>query len=115
MTPEQVTREVPYPIAAVYADLDEPSQSLQLKKKALYFTCYQLMRTIALTLAGQYITGEVPQGVVDKLNKSISRIQSPYFSTWIALLRALYKHGPKLGLDFFPEFPEAASEIENAQ
>jgi hypothetical protein len=74
------------------------------------------MRTVGLTLIGQYLTGELPQDAsiraVDKLNKSISRIQSPYFKSWIDLLRTLDKYGHGLGLDFFPDFAAAMGAEE---
>lgn len=52
MNPSQVITQMPYPIASVYADLDDESASLQTKQEALYFTVYQLMRTVGLTAIG---------------------------------------------------------------
>ena len=35
MTPQQIIDRMPYPIAAVYAALDDPKTSLQLRQEAL--------------------------------------------------------------------------------
>ena len=118
MTPDEIRARFPYPVASAYADLDDPAASLQLKQEALYFTVYQLMRTVALPLVGQYLGKDaLPDGpgvVVagKKLNEAIQRIRSPYYSDWIGLLHALAKHGPILELDLFPDFGTAMAVVK---
>src|SRR4051794_33260932 len=51
---------LPFPIAAVYADLDRADASPQTRREAVYFTAYQPMRTVGLTLVGQYLTRDLP-------------------------------------------------------
>lgn len=52
---------LPFPIASVHANLQSEQAAPQLQREALYFTCYQLMRTVELTLVGQYLTQEPPE------------------------------------------------------
>lgn len=58
---DEITAQMSYPIASVYADLVEESVRLPMMREALYFTIYQLMRIIGLTLVGQYLTQETPE------------------------------------------------------
>jgi hypothetical protein len=119
MRPGEIIQNMPYPIARVYADLENATSSLQEKREALYFTVYQLMRTVGLTLVGQYLTRGVPADAGyqarDRLNKAIARIRCPFFSDWITLLNTLRRYGEELKLDFFPEFPDAMQKVRQSR
>jgi tetratricopeptide (TPR) repeat protein len=115
----------PYPIARAYAALDDPDTSLQLKQEALYFTVYQLMRTLGLALLGQYLSGPPaadPALLKDReaIAGAIARLRSPYFSDWETLLRTFAKADrcERLGLDVMSGFRAAMdgvrSEIKTA-
>lgn len=111
--------EFPYPIAAVYAELDNPEKNIVLRHEALYFTVYQLMRTVGLTLIGQYLTQDLPEKATrrakDAINRAIARIRCPHYSDWITLLFTLRKYSDQLGLDFFPEFKTAMDEVKKTK
>ncbi|MFA4029510.1 MAG: hypothetical protein GDYSWBUE_000537 [Candidatus Fervidibacterota bacterium] len=116
---EIITQQMPYPIASVYADMDDEGKSLQMRREALYFTVYQLMRTIGLTLVGQYLTQEPPQSAPyqtrQRLNRAIAGIRCPHFSDWITLTNTLYRVHKELGLDFFPEFADAMEKVRQSK
>ncbi|MFN3422720.1 MAG: hypothetical protein ACK40X_13460, partial [Armatimonadota bacterium] len=119
MRAEEIITQMPYPIASVYADLDDESVSLQMRREALYFSVYQLMRTVGLTLVGQYLTQEPPENASyqtrQKLNRAIAGIRCPYFSDWITLLNTLNKVATELKLDFFPEFADAMANVKRSK
>jgi hypothetical protein len=114
MAPTAVLR-MPLPIAAVYADLDDPAATPQTRREAVYFCAYQLMRTVGLTLVGQYLTQQPPASATYKarqsLNRSVADVRSPHFSDWISLLYTLRSHGAALGLDFFPAFAASMDAV----
>jgi hypothetical protein len=101
----------------VYAELDDPDASLQLRQEALYFCVYQLMRTVGLTLVGQYLHAQEPPDAAvalpqDRLNQAILGLRSPYFSSWIDLLNALHRYAGALGLDALPEHAPALEAVK---
>ncbi|MCS6920117.1 MAG: tetratricopeptide repeat protein [Fimbriimonadales bacterium] len=109
----------PYPIAAVFLDVDNERLSLQQRRAALYFVPYQTMRTVGLTLVGQYLTYELPPDAPAdaqrSLNNAIRMVRVPHFSDWITLLRTLRNCAHALQLDFFPEFEAAMQQVEQKQ
>lgn len=111
-----IVGQMPYPIASVYADLGDPNASPQTKREAVYFTCYQLMRTVGLTLVGQYLMRDLPSEsplkARDKLNRSIAGVRAPFFSDWIALLNGLNGNCNVLKLDFFAEFSDTMAAVK---
>lgn len=117
---DQVRTRFPYPIARAFAALEDPAASLQLRQEALYFSVYQLMRTVGLTLLGQYLIAPLPESAQTpeaersraKLASTIARLRSPYFSDWIALLKSLSKRAELLGLDFMPGFLPAMAAVK---
>jgi len=119
MQPSEVISQMPYPIASVYADLENPQAPPQMQREAVYFTAYQLMRTVGLTLVGQYLTQPLPEGASyrarQSLNRAIVGIRCPHFSDWITLLNTLHKYHRELGLDFFPEFEQAMEAVRQSK
>jgi tetratricopeptide (TPR) repeat protein len=116
MSPGDVCQRLPFPIAAVYADLDRADASPQTRREAVYFTAYQLMRTVGLTLVGQYLTRPLPPAASlkarDSLNRAIAGVRAPHFTDWIGLLYALRRYAAALGLDFFDPFPAALDAVK---
>ena len=119
MTPQEMIKKFPYPIAAVYADLEDANSSPQTGREAVYFAAYQLMRTVGLTLVGQYLTYDLPAEASVKaqqsLNRAIGGLRSPFFSSWITLLNTLDKHRLTLKLDFMPEFHDAMEAVKKSK
>jgi hypothetical protein len=117
MQPDTARDTLPYPIAAVYADLDDPRAVPSLRREALFFCCYQVMRTVGLTLVGQYLTREVPPNAgyraCQSLNRAIAGLRTPHFADWITLLTTLHRHGGPLVLGFLPEFAAAMEAVKN--
>jgi len=115
MLPADVVARMPYPIARVYADLDDPAAAPQTRREAVCFAGYQLMRVVGLTLIGQYLhqepPAEAPLPARQALNRAIAALRAPYYSDWIGLLGGLARHGPVLGLDFFPEFAGSMAAV----
>jgi tetratricopeptide (TPR) repeat protein len=119
LTPQAIIAQMPYPIASVYADLLDDRASPQTGREAIYFTCYQLMRTVALTLVGQYLDQEPPADATYKarqsLNRAIAGVRCPHFFDWISLLNTLRRYGYELHLDFFQEFRVAMKEVKTSR
>lgn len=111
-----ILADMPYPIASVYADLVNPASTPQMQREAIYLTGYQLMRTVALTLVGQYLSRDplpdAPYQSRRKLNNAIAGVRSPHFNDWITLLDSLRAHAARLGIDFFPEFAGAMTRVK---
>ncbi|MFZ2955898.1 MAG: tetratricopeptide repeat protein [Candidatus Ozemobacteraceae bacterium] len=93
MSEIQVAQNFPYPIACVYAELDNPHASFQTKQTALYFTVYQLMRSVTLPFISAYLhKGGYPKGLDKKrseFNQTLIGLRSPFFSSWIAMLNKI--------------------------
>ena len=111
MVTDDLIGRLPYPVASVYATLDAPQAGSSARREALYFTVYQVLRTVGLTLMGQYFTQDLPRDTpaktIRKFNETILRVRFPHFSDWISLLQAMENDGRALGLDFLPDFPDA--------
>ena len=63
MDASEIIAQFPYPIAVVYQMIDDETVSWPARREALSFTASQLMRTVGLTLVGQYLTQTPPEGV----------------------------------------------------
>lgn len=102
---------LPHAVAAARAEVDTLQASPTVRRKALYFTVYQLLRSSTFPLLGQYLTGTPPPaaaaGAQASLNRAIAALRCPHFSDWISLARTLRKHGPALGLDALPQYAAA--------
>jgi hypothetical protein len=116
MQPDLARATLPYPIAAVYSDLDAPESSPSLRREALFFCCYQLMRTAGLSLVGQHLTQEPPPAAGYKarqsLNRAIAGLRTPHFADWIGLLFTLHRYAGPLGLDLLPGFAAAMDAVK---
>ncbi len=111
---EQIIKEFPFPIAGVFSEIFNEQNSLKEKIKYIPKTIYQLMRTVGLTLIGQYLDSEIPQGAerdAESFSKTISMLKYPLYSDWITLMLSINKRGKKLGLDFFPEIYENLKKV----
>ncbi len=108
--------ELPYPVASPYAIVGQADEPAETRRWALCFTAYQLLRTVCLPLVAQYLghdpaaATEVSRSSARSLNTAIAAIRTPFFSDWIALLFALKRHLPKLGIE--PAFPALAASVE---
>ena len=116
MISQDILNCLPYPIATIYADLQDEGASPHVKREAVYFTAYQLMRTVSLTLVGQYLHQEPPADAPYKAMHSLSRavagVRAPHFSDWITLLNTLHRVDASLRLDFFGgSFPGAMESM----
>jgi len=72
MISQDILNCLPYPIATIYADLQDEGASSHVRREAVYFTAYQLMRTVSLTLVGQYLHQEPPADAPYKSLRSLS-------------------------------------------
>lgn len=108
--------QMPFPIAAAYQRLMEEQASPQTRREALHFTAYQLVRTVGLTLIGQYLTQGLPRDASPRarqnLNQAIAKVRFLTFGDWLEVLNALHQYGEELQLNFFPEFGEAMAKME---
>ena len=102
----RIVEDFPYPVALPYALAFDAGQPASLRRWALCFTEYQLLRMVALPLVGQYLSDPIDESnpeTIRKLNTAIASIRSPFFSDWIELVYSLRKHLPKVGIKvFFP-------------
>ncbi|MCS7224596.1 MAG: hypothetical protein NZ959_08595, partial [Armatimonadetes bacterium] len=77
------------------------------------------MRTVGLTLVGQYLTQPPPQNAatvtLSRLNRAIAGIRCPHYSDWITLLNTLANVRDQLELNFFPEFPDAMEKVRKSR
>jgi hypothetical protein len=88
----RVVRDFPYPIAYPYSLIFDDSQTPSLRRWALCFTEYQLLRVVCLPLVCQYLREAVDESARDSiasLNRAVAAIRSPFFSDWITLVHTL--------------------------
>lgn len=116
---EIIVNGFPHPIARVYADLDDPGTSWQTRQTALYFTVYQLMRTVGLALVGQHLyredpTESEPGEARRKFNQAIAGLRCPYYSDWIKLLETAADCRVPLQLDLFEGMPGEETGFQSA-
>jgi tetratricopeptide (TPR) repeat protein len=109
----RVLDDFPYPVAYTYSLVFDQGQPASLRRWALYFTEYQLLRVVALPLVGQYLREPIDESnpeTIRQLNTAIASIRAPFFSDWIDLVYALRKHLPKVGIK--PVFPGLGQALD---
>ena len=117
----RIRDQFPTPVAYPYALIFDPAHDPSVRRWALCFTEYQVLRTIALPLVGQYLRADLagldPEGdkaaqaAITKLNTAIAGIRAPFFSDWITLVETLRAQLPALGLR--PLFPGLGSALDS--
>ncbi len=112
---QRVLDDFPYPVAYPYALIFDANQPASIRRWALCFTEYQLLRMIALPLVGQYLSqeqiDESHAETIRKLNTAIASIRAPFFSDWIDLVHALRKHLPRVGIN--PLFADLGKALDS--
>ena len=91
----------PYPVAYPYSLIFDADEKPSIRRWALCFTEYQLLRQVCLPLVSQYLhdaIDETAEKSIKALNTEIAAIRSPFFSDWISLLFTLRQHLPKVGV-----------------
>jgi tetratricopeptide (TPR) repeat protein len=111
----RVLDDFPYPVAYPYALVFDAGQPASIRRWALCFTEYQLLRMIALPLVGQYLSqdpiDESDAETIRKLNTAMASIRAPFFSDWLDLVYALRKHLHRVNIT--PLFPELSKALDS--
>ncbi len=92
----------PYPIAYPYKLIFEESKGNWNRLWAIGFTQYQLLKTVALPLIGQYLYEDIDESAsneIKKINRAIASIKSPFHSDWINAVHCLSKNLPSAGIE----------------
>ena len=110
----RVLNDFPYPVAFPYSLIFDEKEKPSIRRWALCFTEYQLLRMACLPLVSQYLDAEEvdqtqPKGV-EAINRAIAAIRSPFFSDWITLLHTLRRHLPRVGIE--PLFPHLNAALD---
>jgi tetratricopeptide (TPR) repeat protein len=102
---------VAYPYSLIFGERDKPS----MRRWALCFTEYQLLRIVCLPLVSQYLEAETVDRSdvksIEAINRAIAAIRSPFFSDWITLLHTLHKHLSRIGIE--PLFPQLRAALHS--
>jgi tetratricopeptide (TPR) repeat protein len=88
---------VAYPYSLIFAEKEKPS----IRRWALCFTEYQVLRMVCLPLVSQYLREAITehaQNSIAALNRAIAAIRCPFFHDWISLVHTLRRHLPQVGL-----------------
>jgi len=117
----RIRDQFPTPVAYSYALIFDPAHDPSVRRWALCFTEYQVLRTLALPLVGQYLRADLAgldlegdkaaQAAITKLNTAIAGIRAPFFSDWITLVETLRARLPALGLT--PLFPGLGPALDS--
>ena len=117
----RIRDQFPTPVAYPYALIFDPAHDPSVRRWALCFTEYQVLRTLALPLVGQYLRADLAgldlegdkaaQAAITKLNTAIAGIRAPFFSDWITLVETLRARLPALGLT--PLFPGLGPALDS--
>jgi tetratricopeptide (TPR) repeat protein len=109
----RVLSDFPYPVAYPYALVFAADSPPSLRRWALCFTEYQLLRTVCLPLVGQYLREPINATAAEairSLNAAIAAIRSPFFYDWVTLVHTLRRHLPAAGIT--PLFPRLAGALD---
>src|SRR3954447_963941 len=97
----RVLNDFPYPVAYPYGLAFAGATPPPVRRWALCYTEYQLLRLVGLPLVCQYLLepiNETAEKPIGKMNTAIAGLRSPFFSDWIALAYTLREHLPKVGV-----------------
>ncbi len=94
---QRVLDDFPYPVAYPYALVFDANQPASIRRWALCFTEYQLLRMVSLPLVGQYLGEPIDQTATDSiraLNIAVASIRapsSPTGSTWCIRCEGIWR------------------------
>ena len=117
----RILDDFPYPVAHTYSLVFDEGGQRQPSDRlaALWFTVYQLLRMVGLSLVSQYLRDEIDEDVrdsVQSLNRHITAIRCPHFDSWIDLVYTMRKHLPRVGIEpIYPGLSEALDLLGGAE
>jgi hypothetical protein len=115
----RIVHDFPYPVAYPYTLIFDEASPPSVRRWALCFTEYQLLRTVCLPLVGQYLRAPIDEQAADSirsLNRAVAAIRAPFFADWIALAYALRKHLPRVGVrPLFPQLDQALDALKQPE
>ncbi len=122
----RVMDDFPTPIAYVYSLIGDRALNASVRRWALCFTQYQLLRIVTLPLVGQYLRADLSAIDLDRdepakasikaLNTKIAGIRAPFFSDWIDLAHTFAKRLPALRLEpVIPGLETALKALKDRQ
>lgn len=112
-----VLNEFPYLIAFLYSLIFDESSPPSIRRWALCFTQYQLLRMVTLPLVSHYLHGNNETFPSSReINNAIAGIRSPFFSDWITLAHTVKNNMPLPEIKVvFPEYLHALKSLKTPE
>jgi hypothetical protein len=122
----RVLDDFPTPIAYTYSLIFDEGRDASVRRWALCYCEYQLLRCVALPMVGQYLRADLgaidfardkaAEAAVKALNTTIAGIRAPFFSDWITLVETSRKRFSTLGLrPIIPDLDRALEAIKGKE
>jgi Adenylate and Guanylate cyclase catalytic domain len=122
----RVFNDFPTSIAYTYSLIFDEARDASVRRWALCYCEYQLLRCVALPMVGQYLRADLgaidlardkpAEAAVKALNTTIAGIRAPFFSDWITLVETSRKRLPALGLrPIIPDLVRALDALKDRE